>query len=196
MPGVQRYGQKEEDYNPIRSHIGMSFVNVANDDSSRIKAIVEYIQQNNIDTTKSRMIIFCRTKMQCELCAAYLEEHMTELGFSYDKEGCAPIGFFHAGMDADDREEIYQKFKSGSIAVLCATKAFGMGMDIPNVHYIVHYSPPSVLEDYLQEVGRAGRKREDYEAAGFCRRQVTPDNLFGVERGFQKGKGTVDKEYA
>lgn len=193
LPGVQRYGQKEEDYNPIRSHIGMSFVNVANDDSSRIKAIVEYIQQNNIDTTKSRMIIFCRTKMQCELCAAYLEEHMTELGFSYDKEGCAPIGFFHAGMDADDREEIYQKFKSGSIAVLCATKAFGMGMDIPNVHYIVHYSPPSVLEDYLQEVGRAGRKREDYEAAGFVGDKLLPTICLVSKEDFKKAKELLIK---
>ena len=193
LPDVQRYGQKEEDYNPIRSHIGMSFVNVANDDTSRVKAIIEYIQQNNIDPSKSRMLVFCRTRMQCELCSVYLEEHMAEFGFSYDDEGLSPIGFFHAGMDADDREDVYQQFKSGSISVLCTTKAFGMGMDIPNVHYIVHYSPPSVLEDYLQEVGRAGRKKEDYEAAGFVGDKLLPTICLVSKEDFKKAKELLIK---
>lgn len=193
LPDVQRYGQKEEDYNPIRSHIGMSFVNVANDDTSRIKAIVEYIQQNHIDPSKSRMLVFCRTRMQCELCSNYLEEHMAEFGFSYDDEGRSPIGYFHAGMDADDREDVYQQFKSGSIAILCATKAFGMGMDIPNVHYIVHYSPPSVLEDYLQEVGRAGRNKEDYEAAGFVGDKLLPTICLVSKEDFKKAKELLIK---
>ena len=193
LPDVRRYGQKEEDYNPIRSHIGMSFVNVANDDTSRIKAIIDYIRQNNIDPSKSRMLVFCRTRMQCELCASYLEEHLAEFGFSYDDEGRSPIGFFHAGMDADDREDVYQQFKSGSISVLCATKAFGMGMDIPNVHYIVHYSPPSVLEDYLQEVGRAGRKKEDYEAAGFVGDKLLPTICLVSKEDFKKAKELLIK---
>ena len=193
LPDVQRYGQKEEDYNPIRSHIGMSFVNVANDDTSRIKAIVEYIQQNHIDPSKSRMLVFCRTRMQCELCSNYLEEHMAEFGFSYDDEGRSPIGYFHAGMDADDREDVYKQFKSGSIAILCATKAFGMGMDIPNVHYIVHYSPPSVLEDYLQEVGRAGRKKEDCEAAGFVGDKLLPTICLVSKEDFKKAKELLIK---
>lgn len=193
LPDVQRYGQKEEDYNPIRSHIGMSFVNVANDDTSRIKAIIDYIHQNNIDPSKSRMLVFCRTRMQCESCAGYLEEHLAEFGFSYDDGGRSPIGFFHAGMDADDREDVYQQFKSGSISVLCATKAFGMGMDIPNVHYIVHYSPPSVLEDYLQEVGRAGRKKEDYEAAGFVGDKLLPTICLVSKEDFKKAKELLIK---
>lgn len=193
LPDVQRYGQKEEDYNPIRSHIGMSFVNVANDDTSRIKAIIEYIRQNNIDPSKSRMLVFCRTRMQCELCASYLEEHMSEFGFSYDDDGRSPIGYFHAGMDVDDREDVYQQFKSGSIVVLCATKAFGMGMDIPNVHYIVHYSPPSVLEDYLQEVGRAGRKKEDCEAAGFAGDRLLPTICLVSKEDFKKAKELLIK---
>ena len=193
LPDVHRYGQKEEDYNPIRSHIGMSFVNVAHDDPSRIKAIVDFIQQNNIDPNKSRMLVFCRTRMQCEVCASYLEDHIADFGFSVDDDGHSPIGFFHAGMDADDREDVYQQFKSGSISILCATKAFGMGMDIPNVHYIVHYSPPSVLEDYLQEVGRAGRKKEDYEAAGFVGDKLLPTICLVSKEDFKKAKELLIK---
>lgn len=51
------------------------------------------------------------------------------------------------------------------IYLLFATKAFGMGMDIPNIHYVLHAAPSAVFEDYLQEVGRAGRSQEMYEAA-------------------------------
>jgi ATP-dependent DNA helicase RecQ len=58
-------------------------------------------------------------------------------------------------MDAEDRKDTYEKFKTGEIVVLFATKAFGMGMDIPNIHFVTHYSPPSTFEDFLQEVGRA-----------------------------------------
>jgi RecQ family ATP-dependent DNA helicase len=193
LPTVERYGQREEDYNPIRSHIGMSFVNVANDENSRIKAIIEFIGQHKIDPSKSRMLVFCRTRLQCELCCLSLEEHMAEFGFSYDEDGHSPIGYFHAGMDADDREDIYQQFKTGKISILCATKAFGMGMDIPNVHYIVHYSPPSVLEDYLQEVGRAGRKKEDYEAAGFVGDKLLPTICLVSKDDFKKAKELLIK---
>lgn len=49
--------------------------------------------------------------------------------------------------------------------VLCSTKAFGMGMDLPNIHYVLHATPSGVFEDYLQEVGRAGRSQAQYEAA-------------------------------
>ncbi len=49
--------------------------------------------------------------------------------------------------------------------LLCATKAFGMGMDLPNIHYVLHAEPSAVFEDYLQEVGRAGRSQAQYEAA-------------------------------
>lgn len=49
--------------------------------------------------------------------------------------------------------------------LLCATKAFGMGMDLPNIHYVLHAEPSAVFEDYLQEVGRAGRAQAQYEAA-------------------------------
>ena len=99
------------------------------------------------------------------------------------------VDFFHAGLSATVRKNLFERYKDDDaqtqdsasqdtvddvlsseqhknldkpIYVLCATKAFGMGMDIPNIHYVVHFSPPAVFEDYLQEVGRAGRDMQAY----------------------------------
>ena len=188
LPDVERHGQREEDYNPIRSHIGMRFLEVDHDDASRIKAIIRYIKSNNIDPQKSRMLIFCRTRKQCEETSLALEIHIDDLGLSHGENETSLVGYFHAGMDSEDRKEMYEQFKNGNIAILCATKAFGMGMDIPNVHYIVHYTPPSVLEDYLQEVGRAGRNKDEYEAAGFGGEKLLPTICLCSKEDFRKAK--------
>lgn len=193
LPDVERRGQKEEDYNPIRSHIGMSFIDVENNDSARIAAIVKYIIEKKIDNAKSRMLVFCRTRQQCELCAESIYDALVAQNIINDDDEISPIGYFHAGMDAEDREDAYQHFKRGDISILCATKAFGMGMDIPNVHYIVHFSPPSVLEDYLQEVGRAGRSKEDYEAAGFVGNKLLPTVCLVSKEDFKKAKELLIK---
>lgn len=170
LPDIQRLGQAPEDYNPIRQHIGISFEITEHEDESRIKNIVQYINDKNIDFDKSCMIVFCRTHRQCEETADALSIICTSKDASKILLKCAGhIGYYHAGLDADHRNDIYEKFKRTDgvepIYILCATKAFGMGMDIPNVHYVVHYNPPSVLEDYLQEVGRAGRSTEKYKEA-------------------------------
>lgn len=170
LPDIQRLGQSSEDYNPIRQHIGISFKATEHEDESRIKNIVQYINEKSIDFDKSCMIVFCRTHRQCEETADALSAICASKDAGKILSRCVDhIGYYHAGLDADHRNDIYEKFKRADgvepIYILCATKAFGMGMDIPNVHYVVHYNPPSVLEDYLQEVGRAGRSTEMYEEA-------------------------------
>lgn len=182
IPDITRLGQPAEEYNPIRNHINISFA-VTNsgkrkqgyNDNARVQAIAQYITENRIDFKESCMLIFCRTHNQCSetaealntLCEKAPEDSILHNCFEH-------IDYFHAGLDSEERNEKYCRFKkirkengedvavdeSEHIYILCATKAFGMGMDIPNVHYLVHFSPPSVLEDYLQEVGRAGR---DYQ---------------------------------
>lgn len=170
LPDIQRLGQSLEDYNPIRQHIGISFKMTEHEDESRIRNIVQYINEKKIDFEKSCMIVFCRTHRQCEETADALSIICASKDAGDILTKCADhIGFYHAGLDADHRNDIYERFKRSDgvepIYILCATKAFGMGMDIPNVHYLVHYNPPSVLEDYLQEVGRAGRSTRMYEDA-------------------------------
>ena len=170
LPDIQRLGQSPKDYNPIRQHIGISFKITEHEDESRIKNIVQYINEKKINFDKSCMIVFCRTHRQCEETADALSIICASKDAGETLSRCVDhIGYYHAGLDADQRNDIYEKFKRAEgvepIYILCATKAFGMGMDIPNVHYLVHYNPPSVLEDYLQEVGRAGRSTRMYEDA-------------------------------
>ena len=170
LPDIQRLGQRAEDYNPIRQHIGVSFAVTEHEDDARIDEIVRFVEDNKIDFKLSCMLVFCRTHRQCEETADKLSELALKASPDSVLHNCIDkIGFYHAGLDADLRNDVYEQFKRKEgvepIYILCATKAFGMGMDIPNVHYVVHYNPPSVLEDYLQEVGRAGRDEEKYKMA-------------------------------
>ena len=178
LPGLTWLGQKREEYDPVRQHIEMRSELVDHDEEARLDRLIRFMREWNMDAAKSRMLVFCRKKEECEDYAADLEAYCSGL----DKEDplrryAGHIGFFHAGMEQLERNDAYEGFNAkgkengaerrdgGVLYVLFATKAFGMGMDIPNIHYVVHMSPPSILEDYLQEVGRAGRKKEMYEDA-------------------------------
>ena len=67
---------------------------------------------------------------------------------------------YHAGMASDARSEVQDGFVRGEIPVICATIAFGMGVDMPNIRTVVHYQPPKSPEGWIQESGRAGRDGE------------------------------------
>jgi len=64
---------------------------------------------------------------------------------------------FHARINPKDKREIIDAFIAGSIPVICATNAFGMGIDKENIRLVIHYNMPGSLENYIQEAGRAGR---------------------------------------
>jgi ATP-dependent DNA helicase RecQ len=68
-----------------------------------------------------------------------------------------PAEAFHAGLDAKEKREIIESFVEGDIPVICATNAFGMGIDKENIRLVLHYEMPGSLENYIQEAGRAGR---------------------------------------
>lgn len=165
IPNLKILG--EQNSNPVRPHISINFKQTKHETLARIGEIVHYIESNHINFDKSCMLIFCRTHRECEEVSDALSEASKYAQPDSVLSKCDDrIGYYHAGLDAERRNDVYEQYKRKQgvepIYILCATKAFGMGMDIPNVHYVVHFNPPSVMEDYLQEVGRAGRNKDMY----------------------------------
>lgn len=147
--------------NPIRSHIGIRFQKVA-DREEMLHRIVDDLK-TNFNPDKSTVLIFVQSRKGTEEASRELNNLFEEKELPFADK----VDFFHAGLDSTDRAEKYQKFKNRDIVILVATKAFGMGMDIKDIHYVYHLGPSSSFEDYLQEIGRAGRKTDLYEEAGF-----------------------------
>ena len=90
-------------------------------------------------------IVYCATRKSVDLWA----DHLSELDLR--------AGRYHGGMDDAERHRVQDAFLAGSLDVIAATNAFGMGVDKPDIRFVVHAELPGSVEAYYQEVGRAGR---------------------------------------
>jgi RecQ family ATP-dependent DNA helicase len=90
---------------------------------------------------------------------------------------------YHAGLKASKRERVHADFAADRLEVVVATSAFGMGIDKPNVRYVLHSAPPEAPDSYYQEIGRAGRDGEPAEAVLYYRAED-----LGLRRFFAGGK--------
>ncbi len=91
-------------------------------------------------------IIYAGTRRDSEAVAAFVNDRLR-----------IPARPYHAGLDSATRSEVQDAFLSGDLQVVAATNAFGLGIDRPDVRFVLHYAVPASLEAYYQEAGRAGR---------------------------------------
>src|SRR6185503_5544607 len=92
-----------------------------------------------------RALVYAATRKTAEGTATYLEAHGVT------------AAAYHAGLKDEQRTRVQDAFAAGTLPVVCATNAFGMGIDRPDVDAVVHYAIPGSVEAYYQEIGRAGR---------------------------------------
>lgn len=107
----------------------------------RIEQIADFVRSRKEESG----IVYCLSRKSTEQIA----EKLQKLGYA--------AGFYHAGLSANERAKAQEDFIADRTRIICATIAFGMGIDKSNVRWIVHYNLPKNIEGYYQEIGRAGR---------------------------------------
>ncbi|XP_050352025.1 ATP-dependent DNA helicase Q4 [Nymphalis io] len=142
---------------PNNLHLSISF------EKDKDRAIVSLLASEKISLFNS-IIVYCIRRNECERVAAVIRSCLSQPGkinmekaskkrkrMSYIAEA------YHAGMSAAQRRKIQKHFMDGSLKIIVATVAFGMGINKSDIRCIIHYNMPPSFESYVQEVGRAGR---------------------------------------
>ena len=149
---------------------------------------------DNLSELEGNGIIYAGRRRETEEVAHYLRQR----GFRAD--------FYHAGREPHERKQIQEAFfddQGGGLDIVVATNAFGMGIDKPNIRYIIHWTMTGTLEEYCQEIGRAGRDglraqcilfylQEDRELHEWFIKESAPDkaSLLKLLKGLENFKGT------
>lgn len=128
-----------------RPNLDLSVVPVAEAEKSQLLVQKIREQQQTFVLSNAAGIVYVTLQHGAERVAAYLHA-----------AGINAVAY-HAGFDSDKRQQIQNDFMQGRIDVVVATIAFGMGIDKSNIRFVMHYDLPKSIENYSQEIGRAGR---------------------------------------
>ena len=146
----------------------------------KAKDVLDSIAQTIETMYKSKSgIIYCLSKKNCESVATKLREQYNIKAQHY-----------HAGMEAAEKRTVQKDWQDGIHHVMVATIAFGMGIDKPDVRFVIHHTIPKSLEGYYQETGRAGR---DGKASG-CFLYYGYQDTSALKRMIEDGEGSWEQK--
>ena len=119
--------------------------------NNKIAAIIDFCSANREQTG----IVYCQTRRSVKMVVTQLRAQKLS------------AGIYHGGLNSEDRKYMLNQWMNGNLKIMVATNAFGMGIDKPDVRFVLHYEIPPNLEAYYQEAGRAGRDEQPAKAIAF-----------------------------
>ena len=133
-----------------------------------LETALEELRESGQDAST---VIYAPTRDLVEEIASFLESRLSP---------DVPVMAYHAGLSPEQRSQAHTSFLVGQTPIIVATVAFGMGIDKPDIRRVWHYGPPKTMEEYFQQIGRAGRDGRPSE----CRMWVSDGDFDRYQSGF------------
>jgi ATP-dependent DNA helicase RecQ len=152
--GLRNHGEVTASFD--RSNLRLTVQHVAEDHRKR-QLVVQQVRTLTAERQTRPGLVYTASRKDAEYYAGELAQ------------GGVRAAAYHAGMRAGDRTRVHEDFLADRVDVVVATSAFGMGIDKPDVRFVVHASAPESLDSYYQQIGRAGRDGEPADITLFYR---------------------------